>query len=191
MKLTAANETAKEVFETWPVPRALAKMAIPTIISQLIALVYNVADTWFIGQTDNPYMVAASALVLTVFLMTTGIANLFGVGGGSLVVRLLGRNDEDEAKKVASLSLVMAAAASLAFSILCFLFMNPLLRLLGASADTIGFARQYLMFVVVIGCLPTVLANTMSSMVRNIGYSREAGFGLGMGGILNVILDQD
>ena len=121
--------------------------------------------------------------------MTTGIANLFGVGGGSLVVRLLGRNDEDEAKKVASLSLVMAAAASLAFSILCFLFMNPLLRLLGASADTIGFARQYLMFVVVIGCLPTVLANTMSSMVRNIGYSREAGFGLGMGGILNVILD--
>ena len=189
MKLTAANETAKEVFETWPVPRALAKMAIPTIISQLIALVYNVADTWFIGQTDNPYMVAASALVLTVFLMTTGIANLFGVGGGSLVVRLLGRNDEDEAKKVASLSLVMAAAASLAFSILCFLFMNPLLRLLGASDDTIGFARQYLLFVVVIGCLPTVLANTMSSMVRNIGYSREAGFGLGMGGVLNVILD--
>lgn len=150
-------------------------MAIPTIISQLITLVYNVADTWFIGQTDNPYMVVASALVLTVFLMTTGIANLFGVGGGSLVVRLLGRNDEDEAKKVASLSLVMAAAASLVFSILCFCFMNPLLRLLGASNDTIGFARQYLMFVVVIGCLPTVLANTMSSMVRNIGYSKEAG----------------
>ena len=189
MKSNAANETAKDVFETWPVPRALAKMAIPTIISQLIALVYNVADTWFIGQTNNPYMVAASALVLTVFLMTTGIANLFGVGGGSLVVRLLGGGEEDEAKRVASLSLVMAAASSLAFSVLCFLFMNPLLRLLGASEDTIGFARQYLLFVVVIGCLPTVLANTMSSMVRNIGYSREAGFGLGMGGVLNVILD--
>ena len=189
MKAAAANKTAKEVFETWPVPRALAKMAIPTIVSQLITLIYNVADTWFIGQTNNPYMVAASALVLTVFLMTTGIANLFGVGGGSLVVRLLGANDEAEAKKVASLSLVMAAAASLAFSVLCFLFMTPLLRLLGASNDTIGFARQYLLFVVVIGGLPTVLANTMSSMVRNIGYSREAGFGLGMGGVLNVILD--
>lgn len=189
MKTANVNEETREIFETRPVPRALAKMAIPTIISQLITLVYNVADTWFIGQTNNPYMVAASSLVLTVFLMTTGIANLFGVGGGSLVVRLLGRNDGDEAKKVASLSLVMAAAASLAFSILCFIFMNPLLRLLGASDNTIGFARQYLMFVVVIGCFPTVLANTMSSMVRNIGYSREAGFGLGMGGILNVILD--
>ena len=183
------NIAASDIFETWPVPRALAKMAVPTIVSQLIALVYNVADTWFIGQTNNPYMVAASALVLTVFLMTTGIANLFGVGGGSLVVRLLGGNDKDEAKSVASLSLVMAAAASIAFSIFCFVFMNPLLRILGASDHTIGFARQYLLFVVVIGCFPTVLANTMSSMVRNIVYSREAGFGLGMGGVLNVILD--
>ena len=187
--MKTANVAANEIFETWPVPRALAKMAVPTIISQLIALVYNVADTWFIGQTNNPYMVAASALVLTVFLMTTGIANLFGVGGGSLVVRLLGGNDRDEAEKAASLSLVMAAGASLAFSVLCLVFMNPLLRLLGASDHTIGFARQYLLFVVVIGGFPTVLANTMSSMVRNIGYSREAGFGLGMGGVLNVILD--
>lgn len=189
MKTANVNEETREIFETKPVPRALAKMAIPTIVSQLITLVYNIADTWFIGQTNNPYMVAASSLVLTIFLMTTCIANLFGVGGGSLVVRLLGRNDGDEAKKVASLSLVMAAVASLAFSILCFIFMNPLLRLLGASDNTIGFARQYLMLVVVIGCFPTVMANTMSSMVRNIGYSKEAGFGLGMGGVLNVILD--
>lgn len=189
MKTTNVNEATREIFETRRVPRALAKMAIPTVISQLITLVYNIADTWFIGKTNNPYMVAASSLVLTVFLMTTCIANLFGVGGGSLAVRLLGKNDIDEARKVASLSLVMAAGASLTFSILCFIFMNPLLHLLGASDNTIGFAKQYLIFVVVIGCLPTVMANTMSSMVRNIGYSREAGLGLGMGGVLNAILD--
>lgn len=189
MKVTNESAGAKEIFETRPVPSALAKMAIPTIVSQLITLVYNIADTWFIGQTNNPYMVAASSLVLTVFLMTSAIANLFGVGGGSLVVRLLGRKDEKEAEKVASLSLVLSAGFSVIFSALCFVFMNPLLRLLGASENTIGYARQYLMFVVVIGGLPTVLANTMSAMVRNIGYSKEAGFGLGMGGILNVILD--
>ncbi|MDO5345573.1 MAG: MATE family efflux transporter [Lachnospiraceae bacterium] len=189
MKITNENVKTKEIFETKPVSFALAKMAIPTIVSQLITLVYNIADTWFIGQTNNPYMVAASSLVLTVFLMTSAIANLFGVGGGSLVVRLIGRKDEEEAKKAASLSLVLAVGASLGFSVLCFIFMNPLLRLLGASDHTIGYARQYLIFVVVIGGLPTVLANTMSAMVRNIGYSREAGFGLGMGGLLNVILD--
>lgn len=189
MKTTNENAETKELFETKPVPSALAKMAVPTIVSQLITLVYNIADTWFIGQTNNPYMVAASSLVLTVFLMTAALANLFGVGGGSLVVRLLGSKDEEEAEKAASLSLVLAAGASLIFSMLCFIFMNPLLRLLGASDNTIGFARQYLLFVVVIGALPTILANTMSAMVRNIGYSKEAGFGLGMGGIINVILN--
>lgn len=189
MSTTSEAAKTKEIFETRPVPSALAKMAIPTIVSQLITLIYNIADTWFIGQTNNPYMVAASSLVLTIFLMTTAISNLFGVGGGSLVVRLLGRKDEAEAKRVGSVSLVMAAGAALAFSALCLLFMNPLLRALGASDYTIGFARQYLLFVVVIGGVPTVLSNTMSAMVRNIGHSREAGFGLGMGGVLNVILD--
>lgn len=189
MRAAGKEAGTREIFETRPVPSALAKMAIPTIISQLITLIYNIADTWFIGQTNNPYMVAASSLVLTIFLMTAAITNLFGVGGGSLVVRLLGKNDEEEARKAASLSLVLAAAAALTFSVLCLIFMDPLLRLLGASDNTIGYARQYLLFVVVIGCLPTVLANTMSAMVRNIGYSKEAGFGLGMGGVLNVILD--
>ena len=105
------------------------------------------------------------------------------------VVRLLGSRNEEEAKKAASLSLVMAVGTTLVFSLLCLIFMDPLLRLLGASDNTIGFARQYLMVVVVIGGLPTVLSNTMSAMLRNIGYSKEAGFGLGMGGVLNVILD--
>ena len=59
----------REVFETMPVSAALYKMAIPTIISQLITLIYNIADTWFIGKTTTPYMVAASSLVLTVYMM--------------------------------------------------------------------------------------------------------------------------
>ena len=171
------------------VPRALAVMAIPTIISQIITLVYNMADTWFIGMTDNPYMVAASSLVGTVYLLTAGIANLFGVGGGSLVVRLLGGKDPEEARKVASLSLVMVCAASAAFSLLCLVFMDPLLRLLGASDNTIGYARQYLFCVVVLGAVPTALGSVMSAMLRNVGYAREAGFGMGLGGVLNVILD--
>lgn len=178
-----------EIFETRPIPSALATMAIPTIMSQLITLIYNVADTWFIGQTDNPYMVAASSLVATVFLMTVAISNLFGVGGGSLVVRLLGSKDPEEARKVASVSFVMAAGSAAAFSLFCLVFMDPLLQVLGASENTIGYAKQYLTFVVIIGCLPTVLSNTMSAMLRNIGYSKEAAFGLSMGGILNVILD--
>ena len=178
-----------DIFENKPIVSALALMAIPTIISQLITLVYNVADMWFIGQTDNPYMVAAASLVATVFLMLSAIANLFGAGGGNLVVHLLGTKDEEEAGKAASFSLIMAILCALIFSILCFIFMDPLLHFLGASNATIGYARQYLLIVVVIGGMPTVASQTMSFMLRNSGYSKEAAFGLGMGGIMNLILD--
>ena len=119
-------------------------MAVPTIISQLIVLIYNLADTWFIGQTDDPYMVAAAALVSTVFLMITGLSNHFGVGGGNLVVQLLGRRQEDEARRAASLSLVMAAGSALVFSLLCLAFMDPLLYLLGASPELLADCRSYL-----------------------------------------------
>ena len=185
----ARTNDKTEIFERMSVPRALAVMAIPTVISQIIALIYNIADTWFIGLTDNPYMVAATSLVGTVYLLTAGVANLFGVGGGNLVVRLMGSKDPEEARKVASLSFVMAAGSALLFSFLCLLFMNPLLRLLGASDMTIGYARQYLLCVVILGGLPTVLSSTMSAMLRNVGCSREAGFGIGLGGVLNIVLD--
>ena len=188
MKTVQKNEKI-EIFENKPILQALAIMAIPTIVSQLITLIYNIADLWFIGQTDNPYMVAATALVATIFLMATAVANVFGVGGGNLVVRLIGSGQEDEAKKVASWSLVIAAVSAVGFSVLCYIFMNPMLYLLGASENTIGYARQYMFFVVVLGALPTVLSNVMSAMLRNVGYSKEAAFGLGLGGVLNVILD--
>lgn len=185
----ASTRQKTALFETVAVPKALLTMAVPTIISQLIALIYNMADTWFIGRTNNPYMVAASSLVLTVFLMAGALANLFGVGGGSLMVRLMGRKNETEARKVASWTIAMAALASVVFSLLCLVCMNPLLRLLGASDNTIGYARQYLLFVVVVGGMANVVSNVMSFMLRNAGYSREAAFGLGMGGLLNIALD--
>ena len=178
-----------ELFQRVSVPRALLTMAVPTIISQLITLIYNIADTWFIGRTNNPYMIGAASLVLTVFLVTVSLANVFGVGGGSLVVRLLGRQRPDEARNVAGYSLIFASVSALTFSILCLILLNPMLRLLGASDNTIGYARQYLIFVVIIGALPTVLSITMSSILRNVGYAKEAGFGLGLGGVLNILLD--
>ena len=179
----------KEIFEDIPVPKAMAIMAVPMIISQLITLIYNLADTWFIGQTNNPYMVAGCSLVLPVFMLTIVIANLFGTGGGTLISRLLGVRREEEAGRVCAFSLWMALGAACLYSLLCFLFMVPLLRLLGASENTLGYARQYLFFVIVLGGIPSVLSVSMSSVLRSIGYSKNASFGLAMGGILNIALD--
>ncbi|MBQ6565191.1 MAG: hypothetical protein IJL88_14875 [Clostridia bacterium] len=184
-----ADNMKKELFESLAVPRALTRMAIPTIISQLITLIYNMADTWFIGRAGNPYMVAASSLVLTVFLMAGALGNLFGVGGGSLFVRLLGSKDTDEARRAGSWTLSASLAAGLVFSLACLVLMDPLLRLLGASDFTIGYARQYLFFVVVIGGAANVSNTTMSFLLRNAGFAGEAAFGLSLGGILNIALD--
>ena len=88
------------LFEKDSVPHALGVMALPTIVSQLIILIYNLADTWFVGRTNNPYMVAACSLVLPVFMMTIVITNVFGTGGGTLIARLIGRGEEEEASRV-------------------------------------------------------------------------------------------
>ena len=178
-----------ELFESVRPARALAVMAVPTIASQLIVLVYNLADTWYIGRTNNPYMIGASSLVLTLYLAAVALSNVFGVGGGSLMARLMGEKKADAARRVASYSVAIAALSALVFSLLVLIFMDPLLRLLGASENTYAYGRQYLMAAVVIGGLPTVLSMCMPMLLRNAGYSREAGLGVGLGGVLNVLLD--
>ena len=178
-----------DIFENYPVPRALAVMAIPTIISQLITLIYNMADTYFLGKTGNPYMVAACSLVLTIYMLSVTFSNIYGTGGGSLLSRLLGIKDEQEAEKVSMVSVWMALATAALFSLLIMAFEDPLLTLLGASENTRDFAKQYLLFVVGIGGIPTVMSMTLSNLIRSVGYSKEAAFGMSMGGVLNIILD--
>ena len=179
----------KELFENVPVDKALMKLALPTIISQLINLIYNLADTFYVGRTGNPYMIAAVSLAFTLFVMTVSIANLFGIGGGGMVSRLMGKGDNDRAKNVSAYSFYGALIVSAAYSLLVLAFLNPLLRRLGASDQTIEFSRQYTVLVVVIGTIPVVLSQTMAHFLRNTGYSKQASLGLSGGGILNIILD--
>lgn len=179
----------KELFETMPVPKAIAALAVPTVVSQVINLVYNIADAFFIGRTGNSYMVAAVSLAYTIFMMTIAFSNLFGIGGGSLIARLYGIYEYDEAEKVGSFCFYGAIGSALLYSLLIGLFLDPLLILFGASPATLGFARQYTIIVVVLGNVPVILSTTIAHLLRNVGYSKESGFGLGLGGVLNLILD--
>lgn len=165
-----------------PVGRALTKMAIPTIITQLITMIYNLADTYFIGQTDNSYMVAGATLAFTLLFMLNALSNLFGIGGGSFISRLLGEGREEDAKKVCAMSVYGGVAVALVYTGACLLFMDPLLRLLGASDNSLIYARQYTLWVVVVGGIPTTLCMVMSGLLRSVGYSRQASLGLSGGG---------
>ena len=183
------QEKNKAIFESMPVPEAVRTMALPTIISQLIVLVYNMADTFYLGRTNNPFMVAGVSLILPVFNICLSLAGLAGIGGGALISRLLGAGDAKEAEKVSAFSISLAVVTTAVFSVGMLLFMNPILRLLGASGNTLTYAAQYSFCVIVLGGIPTVLSNVMANLLRSVGESGKAGFGIAMGGILNIILD--
>ena len=172
-----------------PVGKALMTMAIPTIVSQLITMIYNLADTFFIGMSNDPYKVAAASVVGILFFMLNALANLFGVGGGSLLSRLLGEKREDDARRVGAFSIYGSLVIAAVYSLLCLLFTEPLSYLLGASENTIGYASSYLFWVVVIGAIPATVGLTMSHLLRSAGYSKESGIGLAVGGISNILLD--
>ena len=183
------KEERDELFANAPVPKALATLAIPTIVSQLINLIYSMADTFFIGQTGNPYMIAAISLSFTLFMFNIPMSGLFGIGGGSYIARLIGLKKYERVKHSSAFCFYGALALVLVYSVSIASFMQPLLRLLGASKDTITFATQYVWIVVVIGNIPTVLSATLAHLLRNVGYSKQASFGLSGGGILNIFLD--
>lgn len=192
LRKTEKKEAAagkQELFAAMPVPKALRIMAVPTIISQLINLIYGMVDAFFIGRTGNSYMMAAASLTLTMLMMNAALSNLFGIGGGSLVSRLMGTGQTEEAKKVSAFSFYGAVAIALCYSCLVGIFLDPLLRVLGASDATIGYARSYTTIVIVIGCLPALLSQVLAHLLRSVGFSREASIGLSGGGILNVLLD--
>ncbi len=183
------NVSKQALFAETPVPQALLAMAIPTIISQVINLIYNMVDAFFIGRTGNSYMMAATSLTLTMVMMSVALSNLFGVGGGSQVARLMGRGEEALARRVSAFSMYGAIAVAAVYSLLIGLFLDPVLAFLGASEATIGFARSYALIVIVAGSLPSILSMTLAHLLRNSGFSSQASIGLSMGGILNVILD--
>ena len=156
------ERSEEELFEKMPVPKAVATLAVPTIIGQIVTMIYNLADTFFVGQMGNPYMVAAVSLVSPWFNLLTALGNLFGLGGG---------------------------ITTLLFSLLTYLFRHPLLSFLGASSGTYGYVQSYLLWVVVLGGVPTMLSLTMGNLLRSEGHARQASIGMMFGGILNVVLD--
>ena len=184
-----AQTKEKQIFEQMPIPKAVFTLAVPTVISQLIVLIYNLADTWFIGQTGDTLQVAAVTVSYPIFMLLSAFANLFGIGGGSLISRLLGSGKDDEAGKVGTFALWASGSVILFYSLAVWAFGGGMLRILGSEGQTLDFARQYLFWTVVIGGLPTVLNLVLANIVRAQGKAKIASIGMSVGGVLNIILD--
>ena len=178
-----------ELFETMPVPRAIISLAIPTIISQIIVVVYNIADTFFIGRMNDPNQVAAATLCMPPFLILSAVANLFGIGGASLIARCLGSGQREKGTAAASFCMWSAAGVAVIYGVLFYSLRSVIFPLLGSDEFTYGFCCDYALWTIAAGSIPTVLSACFSNMVRSEGYAKEASFGIAMGGLLNIALD--
>ncbi len=160
-----------ELFEKTPVTRAVAALVVPTVISQIVTVIYNMADTFFIGQVGDPNQVAVASLCLPLFLLTTGLANLFGIGGASLVSRSLGLGDRKRARSTSAFCIWTSAAAALLYGAAVFALRGAVLPAVGADESTYGFCESYLLWTLAVGAVPTVLNAALAHLVRAEGYS--------------------
>ncbi len=184
-----AELSRQELFESAAIPKSVKALVIPTIISQLISMVYNLTDTFFVGMLNDPAQSAAIAMSFPVFLAITALANLFGIGGSSLISRSLGKSDPDTARRTSVFSIYTAAAASILYSLLILVFKPQILSFLGARESTAGYFGSYLDWVVIIGGLPSIMNVVLAHIVRSEGAAKQASIGMSLGGLLNIILD--
>lgn len=178
-----------EIFENTPIKRAVLLQIVPAIASQMIALLYNLADTYFVGLINDPVQTAAITVVSPCFVMLTAISNLFGVGGASAIARALGKKETDRAGQIASVSFWGGLASGVLFSLLFLLLERPILTLCGAREETLAVVMAYAKWVVVIGGPWTVLNTLLANLVRAEGSARRAFVGVTLGGILNIAID--
>ena len=182
------NTNTIELFRSASIPKAVFKNTLPAILAMLMVLVYNLADTFFIGMTKNDLMVAAVSLAAPIFLLFMAVGNIFGIGGTSAISRALGEKKEDHAKKICAFCMWSCVICGTLMAVLMILFVDPILSLVGASAETWEYAKQYLLIVSCSG--PFVLiATCYSNVIRAEGKSEAAMAGQLIGNLLNVVLD--
>lgn len=168
--------------------RTYFKMTLPSVLGMVVTLIYNLADTYFIAQTNDTAMIAGVSVCAPVFTALMAFGNIYGQGGSSLISRLLGQNDREGTERVSSFCFYISIATGAVLAVLMLLFRVPMLRLLGASAEAYPHAEAYYT-VLAIGAPLTVLRFIHSNLVRCEGMATESMIGSMLGTVLNIVLD--
>ncbi len=187
----------KDLFEKQPILKAIFSLAIPSIIGQLILVIYNMTDTFFIGQAStmigsslSSELVAGVTICMPVYMILSAISNLFGIGGASVISRSLGKGNAWRAKESSRFAFYSCLITTIVYCLLILLISQPLAMFLSGNApETAKFARQYILYCVVIFGIPTALNTLFSHLLRAQGKSLHASIGIALGGILNCALD--
>lgn len=177
-----------DVFEKLSVPKAVMTMALPTVLSMLVNILYNMADTFFVGQTGDANQVAAVSLTTPVFMLLMAVGNIFGIGGSTAISRFLGQQRRDKAKSACAFCFYMAIGCGIVMSLVFILGIKQILHIIGASENTYKFAHDYLMYIG-FGAAFNVVSFMFGNIVRAEGAAKVSMIGMMLGTVINIILD--
>ncbi len=178
-----------ELFERKPVAGAVLKLAVPTVVSSLVMVIYNLSDTLFVGMLNDPIQNAAVTLAAPVLLAFNAINNLFGVGSSSMMSRALGSKDQDTVARSSVFGFYCALFCGVLFSLVYTLFSPAFLNVLGAGSETAAATAAYLKWTTTFGAVPAILNVVMAYLVRAEGSTMHASIGTMSGCFLNIVLD--
>lgn len=182
------NKNHQDLFETTPIPTAVRTLAIPTTTAMLVNLFYNLADTFFVGQTNDAMQVAAVSLTMPIFLILLAFGNLYGLGGGATISRFLGSGRTDDIKHVSSFAFYASLVTGVIVGGLALLFMDVFVPLMGTTENTYHYVYQYMTYLA-FGFPFIILSNCYANIVRSVGFAKEAMVGMMIGTVTNIILD--
>ena len=179
--------TPYEKMTQTPVSRLVVTLSVPTIISMLITNIYNLVDTAFVGQLGN----AASGAVGIVFgfmAVLQAIGFMFGNGSGSIISRLLGAKEHEQANMVASTGFFASLISGAIIAVGCAFILQPLVMLLGSTETIAPYAKTYIGYILI--AAPFITAGfTMNNLLRYEGKASLGMIGLTIGAVLNIIGD--
>ena len=180
----------RELFEERSVLSAVFRLAFPTVIGQIILVIYNMADTFFVGLTGNDAMLAAVTVCMPAFMFLSAISNLFGVGAASVIARAMGARETDRAKKTSAFAFWGCLVVTALYSLGAYLFRDVFMDLLGGTNPQVHRnAVEYLTCTVVCGGVLTSVSVLFSHLIRAEGRAVHASVGIAIGGVLNIALD--
>lgn len=170
------------------ISKVLTKMSVPGIIAMLINAIYNIVDSMFIGMLGNTEAMGATSVIFPLFMLIAALGQMFGVGAGSYIARLLGAGNKNQAEKVVSTTFYTAIIMSILFTVSVLTLINPTLRILGATDTIMPYALTYGK-ILVTGAIFTIINMTLNNTIRAEGNAKYSMIAISLGAILNVILD--
>ena len=183
------NAQKTELFEQMSIPRAVLTLSVPTVLSSLVMVLYNLADTYFVGMLQDSIQNSAVTLAAPVLLAFNAVNNLFGVGSSSMMSRALGAKDHDMVRRSSAFGFYCALFSGILFSLLATAFRGPLLVRLGADSATAQATLEYMRWTVSCGAAPAILNVVLAYLVRAEGATLHASIGTMSGCALNIVLD--